>query len=330
LLWPIVTVWACTSPASEPADPPRCDAHDQLFPAGAPWTEPVDEAPLDPESDAVIEHLASWHESSGRFRIDFSMHVLEADATSERLAFAPTADFYDPDCDYAPVPIPSLGAVEGEDGYECTRGGDCHLLVIDRSQCRLHEMWRADITREAFRGGCQAIWELSRVYPEAGRGEYCTSADAAGLPITPLVFDAEEVRSGRIEHALRFTLPNQLIRQSTYLRPATHSTSAAKGGAKTPPFGARLRLKADFDTDTLPAPAAVVAEALKRHGMFLADGGKATFVAAADSFTKAKWADVGLEEHHLMSLAWTDFELVDGGTRIDASAGECVRVPIRD
>jgi hypothetical protein len=323
---------ACSAPEPRATGRASCEpepAGGQLFPTGSPWTELIESAALDPESDDIIEHLATWHDSSGRFRIDFSMHVLEVDAGAERRAFTPTAEFYEPDCDPAPIPLPSGGAVEAEAGYECTNGGDCHLLVVDRAQCRLYEMWRADLTSAGFFGGCQAVWDLSRVYPEAGRGEYCTSADAAGLPIAPLVFDADEVAAGRIDHALRFTLPNNLIRQRTYLRPATHSSSAASGGVDAPPFGARLRLKADVDISALAPAARVVAEALKRHGMFLADGGKATFVAGSDRFSRAKWAEVDLQEHHLMSLAWTDFELVAGGARIDSKAGDCSRVPIQ-
>jgi serine/threonine-protein kinase len=311
------------------AEAQSCDhVSTQLFPVGSTWTTAIDAAAIDPQSAVIVDHLATWHDSSGRFRIDFGFHVLEADATSERRAFTTTGEFYDPDCDPAPMPVPALGAVEGESGYECMGGGDCHLLVVDRSRCRLYEMWRADITSAGFFGGCQAVWSLSAVYPAAGRGEYCTSADAAGLPITPLLFDADEIARGEIPHALRFTLPNQLIRKLVYLHPATHSTSATTGSHYAPPFGARFRLRADYDPSSLSPAGQVVVAALKRYGMFLADGGKNTFIAKSDRFTATKWSDVGLEEHHLMGLSWSDFEVVEGGERIDAYTGRCTRTPI--
>jgi len=89
--------------------------------------------------------------------------------------------------------VPPGGALEGEEGYECRGDGDCHLIVVDRSRMKLFEMWRADIRGDAFRGGCLAVWDMTRVYPPSGRGEQCTSADAAGFPIAPLLFDADEV-----------------------------------------------------------------------------------------------------------------------------------------
>ncbi len=327
----LFTSFACSAP-NEPVgqsqEPQTCDhGAGQLFPADAPWTTPVDQAPLDPQSAVMIDHLEAWHESSSRFRIDFSLHVLEAEPGTERRPFVRTEEFYEPDCDPAPVPVPAVGAVEGEESYECSADGDCHLLVIDRSACRLYEMWRANITSAGFFGGCQAVWSLAKLYPDSGRGEFCTSADAAGLPISPLVFDADEVASGEIRHALRFTLPNTLIQKDVYVRPATHTTRAAEGSHYAPPYGARFRLRADFDLGQLQPAAQIVARALQRYGMFLADGGKATFTAASDRFTSVRWTDVGLEEHHLLPLSWADFEVVAGGERIAAS-GECARTPI--
>ena len=55
-------------------------------------------------------------------------------------------------------------------------------------------------------------WHLKAIYPAEGRGDHCTSADAAGFPIAPLLFNADEVfaalPSGDLGHAIRFILPN--------------------------------------------------------------------------------------------------------------------------
>ena len=80
-------------------------------------------------------------------------------------AFTPTEDHFRPDCDLDPVPVPPGGALEGEEGYECRGDGDCHLIVVDRPRMKLFEMWRADIRGDAFRGGCLAVWDMTRVYP---------------------------------------------------------------------------------------------------------------------------------------------------------------------
>lgn len=106
---------------------------------------------------------------------------------------------------------------------------------------------------------------MDRVYPPSGRGEQCTSADAAGYPIAPLLFDADEVAAGSIDHAIRFILPNDRIRRGEYVHPATHGTPATRGPSDAPAYGTRLRLRADFPLESLPNPAArVVARGMQR------------------------------------------------------------------
>jgi serine/threonine-protein kinase len=304
----------------------------QLFPPGVPWNTPIDAASVDAESAAITGYLATNHTSSSRFQITFDFNILYADSGATRRSFTQTGDFYSPDCDPAPIPVPVGGRLESESAYACTTGGDCHLTVVDRSSCRLYEMWRADISGgqwngTPFNGGCQAIWNLSSVPPPSMRGEGCTSADAAGLPIVPLVFTADEVAAGHIDHAIRFILPNNLIRHYVYVHPGTHSTGATSGGASAPPYAARLRLKASKDISGLSAGAQVVAKALKKYGMFLADGGNITFTAATDDLTAHKWTEVGVSSSSLKGLSWNDFEVVELGTRYDFT-DSCSRTPI--
>lgn len=307
---------------------PRAQEGRRYFPEGAVWFQDVSSAPLDAQSHEVI----SWLESAGgwgngdRFQIDFSIEVLTADGSAPVLPFIPTGDHYLPDCDLDPVPIPPRGALEGESGYECVSDGDCHLIVADRSTERLYEMWRANIVGDTFYGGCLAVWDLTRVYGPLGRGEQCTSADAAGLPIAQLLFSADEVASGEIPHAVRFILPNARIRHRTYLHPATHSTGATGGPEQAPPYGARFRLRGDFPLSSLPNPGArVVARAMQRYGMFLADAGQIALTAQSDRFTTASW-DGLLGPHDLDLIRVTDFEMVEGGPRLSWT-GDCVRAP---
>lgn len=297
----------------------------QLFPVAAPWNTKIS-AGRDGESDAIVRALDQNHTDARRFQIDFSINVLRADG-SPRKAFTPNDDFYETECDPAPVPVPASGALEGEQGYECTSDGDCHLIVVEESSCRLYEMWRANIAGGVFHGGCLAIWQLDQVPPETGRGDQCTSADAAGLPIAPLLFTADEVADGVIPHALRFILPNRFIRNATYVRPGSHATRAASGGADSPPYGARFRLKPGTDISKLSASAQVVARALIDYGMYLADGGNLTFTAQSDLTTTHRWDELDLQPRALQSLKWSDFEMVEGGSRITWN-GNCERTPI--
>jgi serine/threonine-protein kinase len=283
-----------------------------FFPAGAPWTADVTSAPVDPTSGVLIAALQERGWGFDRFQIDFSLEVLDADADTPRVAFTPTPDFYSPDCDHDPVPMPDGGNLEGEDGYACVHDGDCHLLVVAHDERRLYEMWRANLRGDVMYGGCLAVWDLDLVYPPEGRGEQCTSADAAGYPIAPLLMTADEVAAGEIPHALRFILPNTHIRDGAYFHPASHATNADGGGADAIPYGARLRLRADFDRARVADPdALVVVDALQKYGMFLADGGNVTLTARSDRRASTTWAALFEDgSHALEALQPEDFEVL--------------------
>lgn len=299
-------------------------ASDHYFPDGSIWYEDVTGADPDPTSDLLISTLQASGWGLGRFQIDTSITVLTADASTPKQDFLPTGDFYSPDCDQVPVPLPDGGHLEGETGYTCQNDGDCHLLVVDREESTLYEMWRANVVGDTFHGGCLATWDMGYAYPPSGRGDQCTSADAAGYPITPLLFTADEVAAGEIDHAIRFILPNESIRDGVFYHPATHATNSDGGGDDTIPYGAHLRLKPDFDLDRIDDPdARVVAVALQTYGMFLADGGNVALTAASDDTTTAKWADL-MDTHSLEAIEPQDFEVLELGDPIDLTF-DCVR-----
>ncbi len=303
-------------------DPPN--AH--YFPDDAIWYQKVDSWPLDPESDQVIDWLDGVGWGLGKMQIDFSIEVLVANGDTEFRTFEPTGDFYDPDCDLVDMPVPMGGAIEGEQAYTCEGDGDCHLIVVHTPSSTLYEMWRANIVGEQFFGGCLAVWDMTRIYGPIGRGEQCTSADAAGYPIAPLLFTADEVAAGSIDHAIRFILPNSSIRDGEYLHPATHGTPAASGPPSAPPYGSRLRLRPDFPMDSLPNDGArTVAKAMQVYGILLADGGNVALTAQSDRFTDSKWEGL-LGSHDLDMIQPGDFEMVDGGERIPLTL-DCVREP---
>ncbi len=324
LLVPAFVTGACSAPHGSGATRASVAA---LFAAPNAWTRDVSALPASPSSAASIASLASlggW--GTGELRIDFSMNVLHADASTPRVAFDPTSNFYVPDCDHVPFPVPAGGALEGESGYACTHGGDCHLLVVSDSDARLYEMWQADLSDGVFRGGCAAVWQLDESYGPDLRGEDCTSADAGGFPVAAMLFSPDEVVAGSIDHAIRFILPNDRIRHGVFVRPATHTTGATSAGDDALPYGARLRLRASYPVDQLSPGAQVVARALQRYGMILADGGNIALTAESDRFTRHTWAEVGVDALSLASIAVTDMEVVDLDDPIPYD-GNCVRVP---
>ena len=297
-----------------------------FFPPESVWTQDVSHAPVDSKSAAMIDWLneaGGW--GHGRMQIDFSMRVLQADDKTPTVPFHPGDQFYSPDSDTPKtIPLPPGGGIEGETGYECNiDDNDCHLLIVDRGQKKLYEAYQANLKKNAITATFIAVWDMNRVYPPSGRGEQCTSADAAGFPIAPLLFNADELAAGSINHAIRFILPNPRMRAGVYVRPATHA-GAPHGPESAPPYGAHFRLKSSFDLSQLSPPARVVARAMQKYGMFLADGGNIALTAQNDADTQTKYADVGFGPHDLQAIKVTDFEVLDSGKTIRRE-GDCVR-----
>ncbi|ORZ32470.1 hypothetical protein BCR44DRAFT_33747 [Catenaria anguillulae PL171] len=296
-----------------------------------PWNKKVMDAPLAKDSKAIIANLQRVGFGTGSMRTDFGISVLrdEAKGTGHFRTFKKTDEFYEPDCDFVPVPMPAGGSIENSNNYQCVDDGDCHLIVHNVKSNKLYEMWRANLRGNLLSGGCLAVWDTQKTYLSELRGLGCTSADAGGFPLAAMLFTADELRSGKIDHAIRFILPNKTMRRGVYVRPATHGTKATKGPSDAIPYGSRLRLKKSFDMRKLPNEAArVVARALQEYGMILADGGKIALTAASDKYGKVKYADVGFGPRSLAAIKPEDFEVVapPGGDKVLSIKESCRRV----
>jgi serine/threonine-protein kinase len=292
------------------------------FPPGSIWTQDISHAPLDPQSSDIIAWLAGaggWG-NGNKMHIDFGMRVLQADASTPNVPFRKGSGWMAADSDnITTIPLPAASGIEGP----CE--GDCQIIVVDRNHGKLYETYNANYIQNVVTANFLAVWDLNRVYPPSGRGEQCTSADSAGFPIAPLLFNADEIATGSINHAIRFVLPNQRMRAHVYVHPATHA-GAPRGPVPAPPIGARFRLKASYDVSQLMPEAQVVARAMQKYGMLLADGGEIALTAQSDRDTKAKYADLDFDSHSLYGLKVTDFEVVDMGTPIHLTY-ECKRNP---
>ena len=314
------------SPTPDASTPPPTSGVGPYFATSMFFNRDVSTTAKASNSDSIIAALKSeggWG-NGNVMQIDFSLDVLAATNSTPMRTFTTTSDFYSPDCDHVAVPVPAGGNVEGETGYACTGGGDCHLIVYQQDTKQLYEMWRANITSTTFYGGCLAVWSGTKTYTDTLRGDQCTSADAAGYPIAPLLINADEVASGHIDHAIRFILPNDRVRRG-YTRPATHGTSTT-GVTGAPYYGVHLRLRADYPVASLPTEGArVIARAMQKYGMYHADGGNIALTAQSDRHTTAKWAGL-LGSKDLAALKVDDFEVIDHGSPISLT-NSCVRNP---
>jgi serine/threonine-protein kinase len=201
------------------------------------------------------------------------------------------------------------------------------MLFLARDEKRLYEVYHGTIANSTFSVGCLALWDTSRVYDDHGRGDQCTSADAAGYPIAPLLFTAEEIAAGSINHAIRFALPNNMLRTKVYVAPSTHGTNTT-GPVTSLPYGAHMRLKTPYPGMSQLTPAAqIVARALQKYGMFHADGGNVPLMGQSDVLGQVKYAGVGFDTHALLALKATDFEVIEYATPVPVTFN-CTRTPI--
>jgi hypothetical protein len=262
----------------------------------------VDTLPLDPNSGLYIATIGAgdtlhpdfgsgeWPPGSGS-----PIGIPYVDVPSTQPKVNVTFE-YDDESDPGPYPIPSDAPIEGGPDSD----GDRHVLVVDRDNCTLYELFYAfPQPGGSWTAGSGAIFDLSS---HALRPADWTSADAAGLPILPGLVRYDEAAAGEIRHALRFTAPQT---QRDYVWPARHYASSLTG-TQYPPMGLRFRLKADFDVSGFSPEVQVILQALKKYGMMLADNGSAWFISGAPD---ERWDNDVLHEMH--QVYGSDFEAVD-------------------
>jgi hypothetical protein len=264
-----------------------------VFPASNPWNQRVDGLPVHPRSDAIVRSIGldeTVHPDfgSGRYEgrpIGIPYQVVPRGARTARVRFQ-----YADESDRGPYPIPRSPRIEG--------GGDRHMLIVQRGTCRLFELFAARRSGAGWSAGSGAIFDLrsNRLRPRGW-----TSADAAGLPILPGLARYDEVARGEIRHALRFTVSRS---RRAFVFPARHFASSLTD-PDLPAMGQRLRLKRSVRIDGFPRQARVVARALQRYGMLVADNGSDWFISGAPH---PRWDNDDLRA--LKRLRGRDFEVV--------------------
>jgi hypothetical protein len=286
------------SPGLAGADPIPSVARCSIFPPGNPWHQRVDDLPVARNSATLIRSVgldAPIHAGfgSGRWNgtpIGIPVNVASPRTKRVRVRFDRA---YAPRADRQPYPIPGGARIEG--------GSDHHLIVVDRSTCRDYELYGADRLAD---GRWQAVTGVvfnlrsNRLRPPGW-----ASADAAGLAILPSLARYAEVARGSIDHALRFDAPRT---RAAFVYPARHYAQDNENRS-LPPMGLRVRLKAGVKISRLPRQARIVAQALKRYGMILADVGPAWTMGGTPD---PRWNNDDLHALDRL-LSGRDLEVVD-------------------
>ena len=291
-------------PTGVPSLGPGASLHGkQVFPPDNPWNQDISNQPLDPNSARLIAAIGP----DDRLHPDFGTVyrgapngipyvVVGGSQPPVRINLTSYASESDP----GPYPVPRDAPIEGGPNSD----GDRHVLVIDRDNWKLYEMFsaRPNPTGTVWAAASGAVFDLKS---NAMRPEGWTSTDAAGLPIFPGLVRYDEVFEQReIRHALRFTVKRS---RRGYVAPARHH-AGHDDDPGLPPMGMRVRLKASFDISSYSPSNQVILRALKRYGMFVADNGPSWFLSGAPD---PRWSDEDLGL--LKNIKGFNFEVVKMG-----------------
>ena len=269
-----------------------------VFPKNNPWNQRVDRLPVLRNSDEIVNSIGlqtTMHADFGSGLWDGGPIGIPFVTVGGAQPKVPVSFDYADESDRGRYPIPSRAPVEGGRNAD----GDRHVIVVDRKRCRLYELYAAYPHATGWSAGSGAIWNLrsNRLRPRGW-----TSADAAGLPILPGLARYDEVKRGRIDHALRFTADRT---RQAFIYPARHFASNLTD-PNLPAMGQRLRLKRRYDISRFPRQARIVLSALKRYGMIVADNGSSWYVSGAPD---PRWSNDQL--HALHQVPGSAFEVVD-------------------
>ncbi|MCI0529870.1 MAG: VCBS repeat-containing protein, partial [Nitrospira sp.] len=295
------------------AQPPRSPelAGCSVFPDNNIWNVPVDNLPVGANSAAYIATIGANQEVHADFGSGtwnggpIGIPYVSVPGTQPKVLV--TFDYAD-ESDSGPYPIPPNPPIEGGSHSN----GDRHILVLDHDNCILYELYYAfPQSNGSWHAGSGAIFDLKS---NALRPAGWTSADAAGLPIVPGLVRYDEVASGEIRHAIRFTAPQT---RNTYVWPARHYASNLTG-TQYPPMGQRFRLRANFDISGFSPEVQVILRALKKYGMILADNGSSWYISGVPD---ERWDNDRL--HELDQVQGSDFEALDvSSLMVDPNSGQ--------
>jgi hypothetical protein len=286
-------------------DPPRSlSPRAASLPDQRAWNQDVSRVPLHPRSRRIVAYINAHggnflHPDFGSPRI-YGLPYAVVGSGQRKLPIRYTA--YGSESDPGPFPIPRDAPVEGGRRAD----GDRHVLVVDRSRCMLYELYRAFFKRSPrphWNADSGVSWNLRS---RALRRDGYTSADAAGLPIFPGLVRLDEIRRGRIDHAIRVTFDST---RDAWVHPASHCAGDTRH-RDAPAMGTRLRLRPGYPVRRFTGAAKVIARALKRYGVITADNGSNWYFQGTSD---RRWPDDNLNQ--LKSIPGNAFQVVRSAAR---------------
>ncbi|HVG09912.1 MAG TPA: hypothetical protein VNM67_19580 [Thermoanaerobaculia bacterium] len=281
------------------------------------WNVDISAAPVDTNSTSFINFIGATtglHPDFGGDNEDdppagiYGMVYMTVPGTQPLEIVTWTTDWNESD-DGAPgrpvgYPIPVEARtqtrwIEGGHAGNDDQGGDRHMLIVDKDNRILYELYRTvwNPATQDWEADSGAIYKLDSL---ERRPEGWTSADAAGLAILPGLVRYEEVfGTAPIKHAFRMTLDYT----NGYVWPASHEAGDTAGAL---PMGARLRLKASKNITGYTPQVQRIFQAMKTYGLIVADNGSDMYISGAYD---TRW-DNGVLNPAFASLTASDFEVI--------------------
>jgi len=242
------------------------------------WNTDISSATLDPNSSTIVSTWIGSVNVHPDWGNDPTYGIPYVVVDGNQPLVTVNLGAYGDESDPGPMPIPANAPVEGGSAS----GGDRHVLVLDNGNCFLYELYNAHPgSNGSWSADSTAVWDL---LGDEQRPWTWTSSDAAGLPVFPGLVRYDEVVSGTINHAFRFTLPKT---SAAFTPPASHAAGTTSN-TSAPPMGTRIRLKASYDISGFSTQMQVILKAMKKYGLILADNGSALYVTGASD---SRWGD---------------------------------------
>jgi hypothetical protein len=258
------------------------------------WNTDISSAPVDANSGSIITNWVGSVNVHPDWGNDPTYGIPYVVVDGKQSLVNINLKAYGDESDPGPMPVPANAPVEG--GSSST--GDRHVLVVDNGNCFLYELYNSSVNSDgSWNADSTAVWDL---LSDEQRPYTWTSADAAGLPIFPGLVRYDEVASGKIQHAFRFTLPHS---RAAITPPALH-WAGNTSDASAPPMGMRLRLKSSYNISGFSTQMQVILTAMQHYGLILADNGSSLYVTGVSD---SRW---GSDLDSLKTVPASAFEVV--------------------
>lgn len=284
-----------------------------VFPPNHALNTPIDDLPVHPNSNNFISSIGEntalhpdfgnyWDDNGTLRQMGIPYNVVGAGQPLVPITFVS----YPEESDAGPWPIPQNPYIETVFDWRDTEGGDRHMLIVDSSTHILYETGNVygNANGTSWEGGCGAVFDLNSYNL---RPQTWTSADAAGLPIFPLLIRYDEVEramasGGEIPHPIRFTA---VTTQRAFIWPARHYASSSTDPNR-PPMGLRFRLKANVDISGFSPRIQAILRTMKKYGLIMSDNGSNWYFQGTHD---DRWDNEEIDA--LKSLHGRDFEVAD-------------------